>query len=794
MGKYDRLNEQQKEAVFCTQGPLLILAGAGSGKTSVITHRIAYLIDEVGVEPYNILAITFTNKAAGEMRERVDKLVGFGSDAIHVSTFHSMCVRILRRHIDLLGYDNNFSIYDTDDQKAVMRDVVKKLQIDTKKLKERTILNYISSAKDELISPEKYMLDTLKDYSLKQVAQAYLEYQAQLRKNNALDFDDLLMKTVELFKANPEVLRMYQNRWKYIMVDEYQDTNTAQFELVRLLAAANKNICVVGDDDQSIYKFRGANIRNILDFERYYPEAKVIKLEQNYRSTQNILDAANAVIRNNCARKEKQLWSKKDAGQPIHFRQFDTAQEEAQYITSEIRKSVNKGESALSENAVLYRTNAQSRMLEERMVNAGVPYTIVGGINFYSRREIKDLLAYLKTIDNGRDDVACKRIINIPKRGIGATTIAKLQTAADDRGLSLFDMICNPEYADIKGSTAEKLHSFELMILRLRALSEEMCPSKLLKEVLDVTNYITEMDVEDEEEAAERIENIEELISKVTTYEEENDEPTLSGLLEEIALIADIDSVEEGADRCLLMTVHSAKGLEFKNVYLAGMEDGLFPSRMSVSTGDEDIEEERRLAYVAITRAKESLTICCSRARMINGETQFNAISRFVHEIPRELFDITPVKTRRRSDDYYDCDTSEYGGFRRYDSYRDDEPSNYSFTGFKREKDPEPVKTENTFTGFARPRAYYVPKTTPESEKPFIAKASAFGGLMKGSDIASASAGEDIKKGDRVRHIKFGDGTVLNIVQEPKDKKVTVQFDTAGQKIMYASFAKLKKI
>lgn len=840
MSMYDKLNEQQKAAVYQTQGPVLILAGAGSGKTSVLTHRVAYLIDEVGVNPYNILAITFTNKAAGEMRERVDKLVGFGSDQIHVSTFHSMCVRILRRYIDKLGYDNNFTIYDADDQKQVVRDVCKKLEIDTKRLKERTILNEISSNKDELVTPESYLLQSMSDFSKKQIAQAYIEYQAMLRKNNALDFDDLIMKTVELFKTCPDVLANYQNRWQYIMVDEYQDTNTAQFELIKLLASASRNLCVVGDDDQSIYKFRGANIRNILDFERYYPEAKVIKLEQNYRSVQNILEAANSVIRNNSERKDKSLWSKKEAGELIHYRAFDTALEEAQYVTSEISKSVSKGESSYSDNAVLYRTNAQSRLIEEQFVKLGVKYIIVGGINFYSRREIKDLLAYLKTIDNGQDDLAAKRIINVPKRGIGATSITKVQNAADEHGVSFFEALGHLEWTDIKGTTADKMHGFQMMIYRLKAIAEEFGPAKALTEVLDATDYITQMDVDSDEEAAERIENIEELISKVTTYEEEHDDATLSGLLEEIALVADIDNVEDGDNVTLLMTIHSAKGLEFKNVFLVGMEDGLFPSNMSIGEGDIELEEERRLAYVAITRAKERLTISSARARMINGTTQYYPVSRFVHEIPKKLFDIAPVKTRSYSDGYYDADTSSYGGYRKYDNYHDDEDSGFSgfrrsnysndsdsygssgfsrkssgysdnssgysgysrsgygdsgsssgYSGFKRAAD---TSSESSYSGFSRPKAYYTPKKTPDEEKPFIAKAQAFSNLTKGSDLVNASAGDDLKKGDRVRHIKFGDGTIVNIVKEPRDSKVTVQFDTAGQKIMYASFAKLKKI
>lgn len=793
MSIYDRLNERQKEAVFHVNGPLLILAGAGSGKTSVLTHRVAYLIDEAGVNPYNILAITFTNKAAGEMRERVDKIVGFGSEQIFVSTFHSMCVRILRRHIDLIGFDNNFTIYDADDQKQVVKEVMKKFSIDSKVIKERTIMNAISSCKDELVTPEKYSIQCMGDPQKMKIASCYSEYQAQLRKNNALDFDDLLMKTVELFKTRPEVLVNYQERWQYIMVDEYQDTNTAQFELIRLLAGSRHNLCVVGDDDQSIYKFRGANIRNILDFERYYPEAKVVKLEQNYRSVTNILDAANAVIRNNSERKAKTLFSNKGEGELIHFRHFDYANEEAEYISDSIAKSIREGKSTYGENAILYRTNAQSRMMEERLVKDNIPYRIVGGVNFYSRREIKDLLAYLKTVDNGKDDLACKRIINIPKRGIGATSINKLQEAADQRGASFFNAVCHPEWADMKGATVEKLHSFMNLILRLRAINEEEGPLKTLKEILDITDYINQMEVESEEEAEERVDNIEEFISKVTLYEEEHEDPNLSELLEEIALVADIDSVEEGEERTLLMTIHSAKGLEFKNVYLIGMEDGLFPSYMSISSGDAEIEEERRLAYVAITRAKESLTISAARQRMVHGETQYNPVSRFVNEIPKGLFDIAPMPTRRHTDDYYDSDTSDYGGYKKYNNYRDDEGSGFgSSFSFKRTPDAAPTLSSNPYSAYSRPKAFYMPKSTPEEDKPFVARKENLSMLTKGSELKASSG--DLKKGDRVKHIKFGTGTILDVVSEPRDKKVTVQFDTCGQKVMYASFAKLEKI
>ena len=576
MSIYDTLNDKQKQAVMQTQGPVLILAGAGSGKTRVLTHRVAYLIDQEGVNPYQIMAITFTNKAAGEMRERVDKIVGFGAEQIWVSTFHSTCVRILRRYIDRLGYDNNFTIYDTDDQKGVMKEICKKLQIDTKMLKERTVLSAISSAKNELIDPLQYEMQSAFDYNASRIAKVYKEYQAVLHKNNALDFDDLIMKTVELFKADAQVLNNYQERFRYIMVDEYQDTNTAQFELIRLLAGKYRNLCVVGDDDQSIYKFRGANIRNILDFEKVYPEACVIKLEQNYRSTQVVLDAANAVIKNNTGRKEKALWTEQKEGNRIHLRQFDTAYEEAEYIAGDVAAKTRAGEARFGECAVLYRTNAQSRLLEEKFIMEGIPYDVIGGVNFYARREIKDILAYLKTIDNGRDDVAVKRIINIPKRGIGMTTIVRVQEYADSRQISFYDALKEADQIMTIGRSASKLKPFVTMIQTFRSKLEFYSLEELVRDILETTGYVKELEESEEEDAADRIENIDELVSKVVAYEETHDEPTLSEFLEEVALVADIDKVGESDDRVLLMTLHSAKGLEFPHVYLAGRRTGIF--------------------------------------------------------------------------------------------------------------------------------------------------------------------------------------------------------------------------
>ena len=641
MSIYDTLNPQQKEAVLHTEGPVLILAGAGSGKTRVLTHRIAYLIEEKGVNPWNIMAITFTNKAAGEMRERVDKIVGFGAESIWVSTFHSSCVRILRRYIDRLGFDHNFTIYDTDDQKSLMKDICKRLQIDTKVHKERAILSAISSAKDELVTPEEYELNNMSDFSKKKIAQAYKEYQKELRKNNALDFDDLIVKTVELFQACPDVLDYYQERFRYIMVDEYQDTNTAQFKFVSLLASKYKNLCVVGDDDQSIYKFRGANIGNILGFEKVFSDAKVIKLEQNYRSTQNILNSANEVIHNNIGRKEKSLWTDNEEGSLVHYRQFMNAYEEAEFIAGDISRKVREADCQYKDCAILYRTNAQSRLFEEKFLMANIPYKLVGGVNFYARKEIKDLLAYLKTVDNARDDLAVRRIINVPKRGIGATTLTKVQDYATEHDMSFYNALKEAENISTLGRAAAKIEPFVTFIQSLRSKTEYYSPSELLNDIIEETGYVMELKAEGTEEADARIENIDELITKIVSYEEENEDPTLSGFLEEVALIADIDTVDGDGNQVLLMTLHSAKGLEFPYVYLAGMEDGIFPSYMTITADDPaELEEERRLCYVGITRAMKDLTLTCAQQRMIRGETQYNKPSRFIREIPRELVDL----------------------------------------------------------------------------------------------------------------------------------------------------------
>lgn len=744
MSIYDTLNEQQREAVYCTDGPLLILAGAGSGKTRVLTHRIAYLIEEKGVNPWNILAITFTNKAAAEMRERVDNLVGFGSESIWVSTFHSTCVRILRRHIDRLGYDTNFTIYDTDDQKTLMKDVCKLVQIDTKVYKERNLLAAISAAKNEMISAQEYVLNAQGDFGKEKIARVYEEYEKQMHANNALDFDDLLVKTVQLFQTQPDVLENYQERFRYIMVDEYQDTNTVQFQLVSLLAGKYRNLCVVGDDDQSIYKFRGANIQNILNFEQEFPDATVIKLEQNYRSTGNILDAANAVISNNAGRKDKRLWTDNGEGEKLKFCQFDTGYDEAEYIADDIEEEVRSGAS-YRDHAILYRTNAQSRLFEERFVAQNIPYKIVGGVNFYARREIKDVLAYLKTIDNGKDDLAVRRIINVPKRGIGLTTINRIQESAASRDIGFYDALQGLDLIPGVARGAAKLEGFVALIEYFKGIAENLSLSDLLQEVIDKTGYIESLEAEGKEEAETRIENIDELRSKVAVYEEScldrDEKPTLSGFLEEVALVADIDSLDEEQDYVVLMTLHSAKGLEFPHVYLVGMEDGLFPSYMTVTSDDiEDMEEERRLCYVGITRAEQKLTLTSAMRRMVRGETQYNKVSRFMHEIPTEL-----LENGRRSSNMFEE---------------------------KRE-----IPRQNAYT---------------QAKQAFQTKA--FAAAAPKQFAVSKEKGLDYGVGDRVRHMKFGEGTVTQITEGGRDFEVTVEFDTAGVKKMFAGFARLVKL
>lgn len=740
------LNDKQKEAVLHFEGPLLILAGAGSGKTRVLTHRIAYLIEEHQVPPYHILALTFTNKAANEMRERVNNIIEYGAGSIWVSTFHSTCVRILRRFIDHLGYDNAFTIYDSDDQKSLMKDICKQLNIDTKKYKERTFLNAISSAKDELKTPEQYADEVAKEYNKKIFGRVYKEYQKRLKQNNALDFDDLIMLTVQLFRQNAEILNHYQERFPFILVDEYQDTNTAQFTLLSLLASRYRNLCVVGDDDQSIYRFRGANIHNILNFEKIFPATKVIRLEQNYRSTKNILAAASGVIKHNSMRKEKTLWTTAEAGAPISYGRYDNEYEEAQGIAADIHRQVKDGMS-YNDFAILYRTNAQSRVFEEKLIYEGIPYRIIGAVNFYARKEIKDILCYLKTINNSADDIAIKRIINIPRRGIGQTTIGRISDYAFSQEMPFYEALRRVD--EIPGCTraSAKIHSFVSLIehFRMKLRGEMYSLEDMTQELLDVTGYVRELEAEDTDEANGRIENIESLMNKIVQYEEDNNGGTLNDLLEDIALVADIDTVSDDAEQVLLMTLHSAKGLEFPNVYICGMEETIFPGASAVFGDDpSELEEERRLCYVGITRAMKKLTLTSANQRMRNGEMNFNRPSRFINEIPRHLVKQT------------------YGAVLK----------------------PE---TESKPTEFSRTKAslYTKDRKNPFANNPYI---------QKGMGSASPAGAPDYQVGDRVSHTKFGQGIVRSLTKLTHDYEVVIEFDGFGQRKLRSSFAKLTKL
>ena len=757
----DKLNDRQKEAVLCTQGPLLILAGAGSGKTRVITNRIAYLIEEVGVNASEIMAITFTNKAAAEMKERIEDQVGEKCAGAWISTFHSACVRILHMYGHLIGYDDGLTIYDRDDSLSVIKRICKDMQIDTKRFKEKGFLNKISSLKDELISAAGYEVEASDVYERK-TAEVYLAYEKELKKNNAVDFDDLIFKTVDLFRKEPEILERFQERFKYISVDEYQDTNTAQFELVRLLSGKYKNICVVGDDDQSIYKFRGANIENILSFEKYFPDAKVIRLEQNYRSTGNILAAANAVISNNTGRKEKTLWTQKGDGTKIKLFHTDNPYVESDKIIAQIREYLRQGY-ALNDCACLYRTNAQSRSLEEAFIRANIPYKIVGGVNFYQRKEIKDVLAYLKTVNNARDDVAVQRIINVPKRGIGAATVTAVSRLAQERSINFYSALDSAVIEGTFGRSGERLRGFRDLIEELKADLEKKSLSEFLQDVLVKTGYKAELVLENTEESRGRLENIEELANKLKGYEEDADNPTLSGFLEEVSLVADIDSWDGAEDYVSLITIHSAKGLEFPNVFLCGMEDGLFPMNAAICSDDPgDLEEERRLCYVGITRAKENLVLTAARIRMVRGETMPSVISRFVREIPSYL--IEPDRSNIKDNPKYAASVSGADSSKK-------SPGRAAF-------DSKPYAAANPYSS-SKPYAASKPYSAPFEKKQFEVK----GRTELGYGV-----------GDRVNQMKYGEGTVLAIDSGGRDYEITVDFDDFGVKKMFAGFAKLKKI
>ncbi|MCI5862789.1 MAG: 3'-5' exonuclease [Lachnospiraceae bacterium] len=822
------LNNNQREAVITTEGPLLIIAGAGSGKTRVLTYRIAYLIEH-GTDPYNILAITFTNKAAKEMRDRVNDVVD-GGNRVWVSTFHSMCVRILRRFADRIGFTGDFAIYDTDDAKSVMREAIKARNLDTKSYKERVVLNVISGAKDRMIDPRQ-MLTGARGMREENYANLYADYQAALKKNNAMDFDDLIFHTVNLLKSNPDVLETFANRFKYMMVDEYQDTNTSQFELVSLLASKWNNLCVVGDDDQSIYKFRGANIENILSFEDEFKNTKVIKLEENYRSTKTILDAANAVVKNNCNRKDKTLYTGNEQGEKVKFLMYNSAYDEAQGIAGKIEYLVHDGWE-YSDIAILYRTNAQSRTIEEKLVYNNIPYRMYGGVNFYARREIKDVLSYLKAVANESDAQAIKRIINVPKRGIGQTTVERIQNYSDIYGITFWEALTDCENnPEITPATAKKIHKFTDMIAEFKETAGDGTIEELANEILEKTGYIDYLGENDSpEELADRRANIDELINKIIAYESDDKEESydpatgealsdlpisLDGFLEEVSLIADVGENDTDPNRVVMMTLHSAKGLEFPIVFMAGMEEGLFPSYISADD-DEELEEERRLCYVGMTRAEKMLYLTFAAERMVHGERRSAVPSRFVREIPQHLLEtdnLSGLNSKRET-----VFTKEY------------EPR---ATSTSLDKKPLRLKSgsvaipQNTVGKYSS--RVNIPRKTERDRRPTFGRAFPADGNIKrnipgkplnGSDSLSGAVktGNVLKTNDtessqsnnkaattekfsvgeapyiigqRVSNDRFGHGVVTDIKPMSNDWLVTVEFDEGGQKKMLTSFIKL---
>lgn len=778
-----RLNPEQRRAVETTEGPLLIMAGAGSGKTRVLTHRIAYLIATRKAPPWSILAITFTNKAAREMQERVSKLVGPDGRDIWVSTFHSMCVRILRKDIDRIGFTSNFTILDSGDQLSVIRGCMKELNLDTKKFDPRAVQAAISTAKNELLTPSRFE-HKIGDHFDGIVAKVYAMYQKRLKSNNSLDFDDLIMSTIQLFKDVPEVLDFYQKKFKYIHVDEYQDTNRAQYMLCRMLADQHQNICVVGDSDQSIYRWRGADITNILNFESDYPKATTIMLEQNYRSTSNILNAANGVIKLNTGRKPKKLWTESGEGEKIKIYQADTEHDEGYFVTSEIKKN-HMANKHYADHAILYRTNAQSRVIEEILIKSDIPYQIVGGVKFYDRKEIKDLLAYLRLISNMDDDISLERIVNVPKRGIGATTMNKLAEAAAARGTSMMKVIADMDDLDISPKTKGALREFRAIIDNLNHMVEYLSVTELTEKMLELSEYKLELQRENTLESKARLENIDEFLSVTQEFEQRNEDKSLISFLTDLALIADIDTMndEEGneqEDAVILMTMHSAKGLEFPVVFIIGMEEGVFPHSRAFSD-NEELEEERRLAYVGITRAEKQLFLTCARTRTLFGRTNANPPSRFLEEIPDEVKeDATPEGTRYGRFDRYgrNAASASYGG------------RGLGYAGGSGAQAPGTKGIGSTAqTGWRAAGGAGAGKATASS----------------GSSVTVTSAADKVKQagaqagsyqpGDKVSHAKWGVGVIVSVKGEGTDTELQIAFPApVGVKRLLAAFAPVTKV
>lgn len=742
------LNEMQQLAVDTTEGPLLILAGAGSGKTTVLVNRVEHIISSRLATPWQVLAITFTNKAAGELRERLVNAIGDEANDIWAYTFHSCCSRILRRFGERIGYTNHFTIYDTDDSRRVMKQCQKQLGIEDKLINHKSILAEISRAKDSLISPDEYKQTSQNDFRKSKIAECYEMYQKELKKSDAMDFDDIIFNTVKLLEENEDVRDLYQTQFKYVMVDEYQDTNHAQYVLTSLLADKYKNICVVGDDDQSIYRFRGATIENILSFENHYKGAKVIRLEENYRSTQNILDGANAVISHNKNRKGKTLFTRSGSGDKIVYKTVMSESEESQYIIDEIIKNVNNG-MKYSDHAILYRMNAQSRNLEVMLTKSGISHRIIGGHRFFDRKEIKDIVSYLAVINNPSDNVRLQRIINVPKRAIGDTMFANVLEIAAGLGMSAFEVCERADEFQKTSRSASKLMGFTKMIRDFQECIEDgMGLNDLLQEVLEKTKYLDFLH-EDIETYDDRVNNIKELSSMFIKYEEESEDANLSEFLEDVALISDIDSYNEDEDAVVLMTLHSAKGLEFPVVFIPGMEEGIFPGNQSMFS-EEDLEEERRLAYVGITRAKKKLYLISSQQRMLYGQTSRNMPSRFLREIPSSVIDDQSVVARRS-------------------------------TGF--------TSAHSGFSSGARGGSSYTSSSKIGSARQSSNSAHKFG--QAGN--AAQKSNVDYNVGDTVSHKSFGTGTILTITPMGGDMLLEVAFDKAGTKKMMANYARLEK-
>lgn len=743
------LNKEQYEAATTVNGPLLILAGAGSGKTRVLTYRIAHMIKDLGVYPSQILAITFTNKAAQEMKERVRALIGDEALNMWVSTFHSSCVKILRREIDKLGYNKNFVIYDTYDQKTLVKQCMAELNINDKDIDEKEVINKIGSAKDKLINADKYKRDNQGNFRLNKIADVYLLYQKKLKQNNALDFDDIIFKTVQLFKEYVDVLEFYQRKFKYIMVDEYQDTNFAQYEFVRLLSAAHRNICVVGDDDQCIYQWRGADIRNILDFEKDYPESKVIKLEQNYRSKGNILNAANLVIKNNIERKDKELRTTQEVGDKIKIYRAFSDNDEGSFVSSEIKRIIREEGRKYTDFAVLYRMNSQSRIFEDSFIKADIPYRLIGGLKFYDRKEIKDILAYLRLINNPLDDISLQRIINVPKRSIGDATVSKIQEVANNNEEPLYSTLLDVDY--VPGLTSRNIstiNKFTSLINNFMVKKDELEVSELIELILEDTGYLNELKNSKDIEDQSRIENLKELVSAAVDFEQSNEDKSLSSFLEKVTLVSDIDNFDANADSVTLMTLHSAKGLEFPVVFMVGMENGIFPSMMSLNN-DSEMQESRRLCYVGITRAKEKLYMTSAEVRRVFGRTVAYSPSDFLNEVPKEL--------------------KEYVGSKSFSNNSGIGTSRFNSNSFGNNS-VKPVGQGAVNYNFNSVAATSTSK--PASQ-----------GSLKEAEATL---------GRKVMHSKFGVGTIVSVSKDGSDVKLTIAFDTQGIKSFMLSVAPLE--